>query len=217
VFLSTAEETGLIVPIGQWLLQVACRQLKAWQVQFPKNPPLTVSVNLSSRQFRQPELDQQIKRLLDETGLAPGSLKLEITERTIIEDTEATASLLARLKALGVHLEIDDFGTGYSALSYLQRLELDALKIDQSFVRRLGAVGSHMAIVQTIIALGQQLGLQILAEGVETQDQLARLQALGCQSGQGYLFGKPMASEALTPQLAAQWRVPEQTASVGER
>jgi diguanylate cyclase (GGDEF)-like protein/PAS domain S-box-containing protein len=200
-FLSTAEETGLIVPIGQWVLRQACRQLGAWQARFARRPPLSVSVNLSSRQMAQPDLDLFIGQLLTEHRLAPGSLRLEITEHAIVDETPAAAGLLARLKEFGVRLEIDDFGTGYSALSYLQRLELDALKIDRSFVQQLGADASRGAVVRTILALGQSLNLQVIAEGVETEEQLARLQALGCANGQGYLFGRPMAAEAVERRL----------------
>jgi EAL domain-containing protein (putative c-di-GMP-specific phosphodiesterase class I) len=202
-FMAAAEETGLIVPMGHWLLREACRQLAVWQARFPRQPPLTVSVNLSSRQIAQPDLDQLIKALLAEHGLAPRSLRLEITERTIIDDTQATASVLARLKALGVKLEIDDFGTGYSALSYLQRLEMDALKIDRSFIRQLASENGRSAVVRTILALGHSLDLEIVAEGVETEAQLDQLKALGCHIGQGYLFGKPMEAGGVEAALAA--------------
>jgi EAL domain-containing protein (putative c-di-GMP-specific phosphodiesterase class I) len=202
-FMAAAEETGLIVPVGQWLLGEACRQLGAWQAQFPRNPPLTMSVNLSSKQIAQPDLDQLIKALLAENRLAPRSLRLEITEHTIIDDTQTTASMLARLKVLGVRLEIDDFGTGYSALSYLQRLEMDTLKIDRSFIRQLASEDGRNAVVRTILALGHSLDLEIVAEGVETQDQLDQLKALGCHIGQGYLFGKPMAAGDVEAALAA--------------
>jgi diguanylate cyclase (GGDEF)-like protein/PAS domain S-box-containing protein len=191
-FMAVAEDTGLIVPIGEWLLRAACRQLAAWQAQFPADPPLTVSVNLSSRQVAQPELDALVAAVLAETGIAPHSLRLEITERTIIDENPTTAGVLARLKALGVQLEIDDFGTGYSALSYLQRLQWDALKIDRSFIKQLSLEGSHGAVVRTILALGHSLDLHIIAEGVESPEQLARLQALGCHTGQGFLFGRPV-------------------------
>jgi EAL domain-containing protein (putative c-di-GMP-specific phosphodiesterase class I) len=200
-FITLAEETGLIVPLDQWLLRQGCRQLKAWQDQFRRDPPLTLNVNLSGQQFMQPDLDQFIRGVLDEFGLAPNSLRLEITERTIIDDTQATAGVLASLRALGVQLEIDDFGTGYSALSYLQRLKLDAIKIDRSFVSRLGSEGSNSAVVRTILALGNNLGLRIIAEGVETEDQFAKLKALGCQNGQGFLFGKPTSDIELTELL----------------
>jgi EAL domain-containing protein (putative c-di-GMP-specific phosphodiesterase class I) len=202
-FLATAEETGLILPMGHWLLREACRQIGRWQQQFPRQPPLTVSVNLSSRQIGQPDLDQLIAASLAENELAPSSLRLEITEHTTIDDSPAAAAVLSRLKGLGVRLEIDDFGTGYSALSYLQRLELDAIKIDRSFIRQLDTEDSTSAVVRTILALGQSLCLQVTAEGVETEAQLARLQDLGCQFGQGYLFGRPMDAEAVERWLAA--------------
>lgn len=202
-FLTLAEETGLLAPLGRWLLREGCRQLRAWQDQFRREPPLTLNVNLSSQQFMQPDLDQFIQEVLDEFGLAPGSLRLEITERTIIDDTQATAGILARLRALGVQLEIDDFGTGYSALSYLQQLKLDAIKIDRSFVSRLGSEGTNSAVVRTILALGHNLGLRIIAEGVETEAQFAKLKALGCQTGQGFLFGKPVSEGDLARLLRA--------------
>jgi diguanylate cyclase (GGDEF)-like protein len=201
-FIATAEETGLIVPMGHWVLGEACRQLGAWQARFPQAPPLSVSINLSSRQVEEPGLDDVIAALLAEHRLPPGSLRLEITERTIIEDTQATAGVLARLKRLGVLLEIDDFGTGYSALSYLQWLELDTLKIDRSFIRQLGLQGQQSAVVRTILALGRSLDLRIIAEGIETDDQLAKLRSLGCQAGQGYLFGWPMEAERVERFLA---------------
>jgi diguanylate cyclase (GGDEF)-like protein/PAS domain S-box-containing protein len=207
-FIAAAEETGLIVPIGHWVLRTACGQLANWHARFPHDPPLTVSVNLSARQVVQPDLDQLVRDLLAAHQLPPGNLRLEITERTLIDDTPETAGLLARLKALGVKLEIDDFGTGYSALGYLQRLHLDAVKIDRSFTQQLGPHGSHGALVRTILALGQSLDLDIIAEGVETEEQWAALRSLGCRLGQGYLFGRPMEPAAVEQRLAASASLP---------
>lgn len=203
-FIPIAEETGLIVPLGYWILRQACRQLCQWQAKFTTNPPLTVSVNLSPKQFSQVDLIEQIKQILRSTGLEATSLKLEITEGTIVENAEAAAKMLMQLRALGVKLYIDDFGTGYSSLSYLHRFPFDALKIDRSFVKRIGANGENTAIIQTIITLAHNVGTYIVAEGVETKEQLAQLQALDSGKGlaQGYLFSKPLAPEATEILLA---------------
>lgn len=204
-FIPIAEETGLIIPLGEWILQEACRQMQEWHLQFPQNPPLMISVNLSSRQFSQPNLVQQVQFILDKINLDRKSLKLEITESMMMNDVEAAIELLKRLKDLGLRLSIDDFGTGYSNLSYLHRFPVDTLKVDQSFVRRMNSGESHdryAQIVRTVIMLGHNLELDVIAEGIETEEQMKILQSLGCEYGQGYFFAKPLPSEQLAALLA---------------
>ncbi len=200
-FIPVAEETGLIVPLGQWIMREACRQMRAWQQKFPQNPPLIISVNLSSRQFCQPDLVKQIQEILQEVKLDRDSLKLEITESMMMNDVELAINLLQRLKALGLRLSIDDFGTGYSSLSYLHRFPVDTLKIDKSFVGRMDESKEdekYTQIVRTIIALGHNLSLNVIAEGIETESQMQVLKDLNCEYGQGYFFAKPLSSEAAT-------------------
>jgi len=201
-FIPIAEETNLIIPLGQWIIGEACRQLRVWQDKFPKDPPLMISVNLSGRQFAQPDLVEQIEAYLSESGLDGRSLKLEITESIAMTDVEATIALLQRLKALDLKLSIDDFGTGYSSLSYLHRFPTNTIKVDRSFVSRMGYESEDAHIVQTIIMLGHNLGMDIVAEGVETQEQLERLRILGCEYGQGYFFSKPMSVDVIEGMLA---------------
>ncbi|MDX2232608.1 MAG: EAL domain-containing protein [Leptolyngbyaceae cyanobacterium bins.349] len=193
-FIPVAEETDLILPIGQWVIQEACQQLKLWQTQFPEQS-LLVSVNLSGRQFLQTDLVEQIERILHDTGIEGRSLKLEITESIAMNDVESTIALLMRLKALNLRLSIDDFGTGYSSLSYLHRFPTDTIKVDRSFVSRMGDEVEDAHIVQTIIMLGHNLGMNIVAEGVETLEQLNRLRSLKCEYAQGYYFSKPLPHE----------------------
>jgi len=197
-FIPMAEETGLIVAIGSWVICEACRQMHVWQVQFPADLPLAISVNISGKQFSQPDLSEQIERILQETNLDPRSLKLEITESAIVENAEAATVMLARLRQLGIQLYMDDFGTGYSSLSYLHRFPTDMLKIDRSFVSRMSFDNENAEIVRTIVTLAHNLGMSVTAEGVETAEQLALLKALKCEYGQGYFFSKPMDSEAAT-------------------
>ena len=207
-FIPVAEETRLINPIGQWVLGEACRQTRAWQQRFPASPPLSISVNLSIKQFTQPDLIEQIETILQTTGLDARHLKLEITESLIMETAESATEMLWRLKDLGVQLSIDDFGTGYSSLSYLHRFPIDALKIDRSFVSRMNSEDKNSEIVRTIIALARNLGLGVIAEGVETAEQLAQLRLLECEHGQGYLFSKPVDGEAAAGLITAepQWQ-----------
>jgi len=193
-FIPVAEETDLIVPIGMWVIREATRQLKIWQTQFVTETPLVISVNLSGRQFLQTDLVEQIEQTLNDHDLDGQSLKLEITESIAMNDVESTIALLMRLKSLNLQLSIDDFGTGYSSLSYLHRFPTDTIKVDRSFVSRMGDEAEDAHIVQTIIMLGHNLGMMIVAEGVETVEQLNRLRALKCEYAQGYFFSKPIPS-----------------------
>ena len=197
-FIPIAEETGWIIPIGRWVLEEACAQLANWQREIPMRSPLSMSVNLSGKQFSQPDLIEVIEATLRDTGIAPGTLKLEITESAIMEDAQVVTSRLLELRNLGVKLGLDDFGTGYSSLSYLHRFPLDTLKIDRSFVARLLEDGENREIVRTIVTLGKNLGMDVVAEGVEEAQQLSDLRGLDCQQGQGYFFARPLpAAEAL--------------------
>ena len=193
-FVPMAEETGLIIPIGQWVLQEACRQMKAWHTAFPDRPLLSISVNLSGRQFSQPSLIKQIGQTLAETELEAHHLKLEITESAIMENTESAMDMMLQLKAMGIQLSVDDFGTGYSSLGYLYRFPMDLLKIDRSFISRVDVDGEKLELVRTIITLAWNLGMDVIAEGVETTKQLAQLKALKCEYAQGYLFSEPVSS-----------------------
>ncbi|ACK70325.1 diguanylate cyclase/phosphodiesterase with Chase sensor [Gloeothece citriformis PCC 7424] len=203
-FIPIAEETGLIIPLGEWILQEACSQMRQWHQQFSQNPPLFISVNLSGRQFSQPNLVQQVQYILETINLERNTLKLEITESMMMNDVEAAIDLLRRLKDLGLRLSIDDFGTGYSNLSYLHRFPIDTLKIDQSFVRRMNSQESqdrYAQIVRTVIMLGHNLELDVIAEGIETEEQMHILKSLGCEYGQGYYFAKPLPSPEVTELL----------------
>jgi diguanylate cyclase (GGDEF)-like protein len=195
-FVPIAEDTGLIIPIGRWVLHQACRQAKRWQEQCP-GEFCPVSVNLSGRQFSQPHLADEIADVLRETNLDPSLLILEITETILMEDINTVSSTLTELKALGVSLAVDDFGTGYSSLSYLKRLPISTLKVDQSFVQGLGENPEDSAIVRAIVTMSKSLGLEVVAEGVETEDQRQLLHELGCDRAQGYLFSKPLQAPLL--------------------
>jgi diguanylate cyclase (GGDEF)-like protein len=189
-FIKIAEESGLIVPIGNWMLHEACTQMKQWQTQFSMNPPLTISVNLSSRQFSQPDLIQQIDEILKTTGLPAKSLFLELSEMTLIENIETSVMKIVRLQKIGVGVEIDDFGTGYSSLGYLRHLPVDNLKIDRSFISTLGVSKSAIPIISAIIAMANSLGINVIAEGIETDEQINSLIEMECDYGQGFLFNK---------------------------
>jgi len=195
-FIPVAEESGLIIQIGQWVLREACQQLRVWQEQFPSDPPLSISVNLSGKQFSQLDLIDCISQILKETGLDAGSLKIEITESAIIENIDAAAMMLKRIKALGIRLSLDDFGTGYSSLSYLHRFPIDTLKIDRSFVSRIN-LPKNAEIVKTILTLAGNLGMDVVAEGVETREQVLQLTGLNCEYVQGYLLSKPIDGRAM--------------------
>jgi diguanylate cyclase (GGDEF)-like protein/PAS domain S-box-containing protein len=192
-FIPVAEETGLIIPLGRWVLRESCRQMHRLQASSSASRPLSLSVNLSGRQFMQPDLVGQIKQILRETDFDPHRLQLEITESSVIENTETVTEMLLQLRALGIRLSMDDFGTGYSSLSYLHRFPIHTLKIDRSFVS--GGDGEN-EIVKTIIMLARNLGMDIVAEGVETKEQLAYLRGLECEYGQGFLFSHPLDVEA---------------------
>ena len=202
-FLSIAMELGLMKSIGEWTLVEACRQLKVWQEQFPRVRPLTVSVNFSIGHFAQDHLTHVIQKVLERSGIDPSSLKLEITESEMMKNPEAAIKVLDEIKAQEIDTCLDDFGTGYSSLSHLQQLAIRFLKIDQSFVRRLGTEDDALAIVKTIITLAHQLGRQVIAEGVETAEHLVILRSLGCEYGQGYFFAKPLAPEEVDTLLAS--------------
>ena len=191
-FIPVAEDTGQILAIGQWALHEACRQMRRWQKRYPSDPALSISVNLSGRQFTQPNLIEQVRDILADTKLDPRSLKLEITESVVMENIDTATEMLRQLRALGVQLSIDDFGTGYSSLSYLHRFPIDTLKIDRSFVMQMVDNNENIEIVRTIVMLAQNLGMDVVAEGVETKEQLALLRKLGCENGQGYFFSRPV-------------------------
>ena len=201
-FLSIAAELGLLPLLSQWTFEEACRQLRRWQGEFPAVPPLSMSVNLTVDQLSRPDLANALQGLLRMIGVAQGSVKIEITESEMMENPDQVREVLHQLKAQHIQTCLDDFGTGYSSLSHLQRLPITFLKIDQSFVRRLGSDDDALAIVKTIVALAHQLGRKVIAEGVETPDHLTILRSLGCEFGQGYLFAKPIPAEEI-PQLLA--------------
>jgi EAL domain-containing protein (putative c-di-GMP-specific phosphodiesterase class I) len=194
-FIPLAEETGLIVPIGAWVLEQACRQTRALQEQGFAD--LHVAVNLSPKQFRQKNLVRSITDILARTGLDPRFLELEVTEGSIMEHAEITIRTLHELKSMGIHLSIDDFGTGYSSLSYLKRFPIESLKVDQSFVRDIPGDPDDAAIASAVIALGHSLRLTIVAEGVETVEQLTFMRERGCHRVQGYYFSRPMPAAEL--------------------
>ncbi len=188
IFVPIAEETGLVVPIGYWTLEQACRQMTEWAPLLPAGRPISIHVNLSGRQFRQLDLANQVRSILERTDLDPKRLGLEITESVVMENAAVAAETLEQLRSVGVQLQIDDFGTGYSSLSYLHRFPIDTLKIDRSFIRQMLSDKRNAEIVRSIVALAHELGMQVIAEGVETTEQLARLRELGCERAQGYFF-----------------------------
>jgi diguanylate cyclase (GGDEF)-like protein len=200
-FIPVAEETGLIVPIGEWVLNEACSRVRQWQMDSPSHRSLSLSVNLSARQVAQPDLLNRIKEALENSKLNPHCLKLEITESVVMENAEAAALMFKQLRSLGVQLSIDDFGTGYSSLSYLHRFPLNYLKIDRSFVMRL-TTDNDNAIVRTISTLARNLGMEVIAEGIETEEQYQQLRMLGCEYGQGYLFSRPVDTNGVAHLLA---------------
>jgi EAL domain-containing protein (putative c-di-GMP-specific phosphodiesterase class I) len=225
-FIPIAEETGMILPIGAWVLREACAQARQWQEVFPHDPPLKISINLSARQLEQEDLLGEIQRILQETDLDARSLQLEITESVVMENVQSNIEQLEALRRLGVTLAIDDFGTGYSSLSYLEHFPLDMLKIDRAFVGQIGASngknghngkghngnnghnghgqnghnghgGDGLAILKAVSTLGQTLGVSVTAEGIETAEQRAQLTALSCEIGQGFHFAEPLEAAAV--------------------
>ena len=205
-FIPLAEETGLIVPLGWWVLREACRRAREWGERYPPTLPLGVSVNVSGKQFQEADLVRGLAGILHEVGLEPSRLQLEITESVVMEDTEYAAGLLRELKGLGVRIAVDDFGTGYSSLSLLRRFPLDELKIDKEFVDGLGGSDQDEAIVRLVIDLSHALGLEAVAEGVETAEQLARLREMGCDQAQGYYFWESLPAEEAGALLAGSSR-----------
>ncbi|WP_414754315.1 EAL domain-containing protein [Anabaena sp. CCY 9910] len=202
-FIPVAEETGLIIQIGQFVLRESCQQLKQWHLEFPEFQHLSINVNLSGKQFSQPYLVEEIEQLLQEFELDPNSIKLEITESAIMASPEQAATILQQLKTLGIQLCIDDFGTGYSSLAYLHCFPIDVLKIDRSFTRRIDSDSEQLAIIRAIVTLARNLEMSVVAEGVETVNQLVQLQLLKCDQAQGYLFSKPLSSDKVSLLLAA--------------
>lgn len=201
-FIPIAEESRLIVPLGQWVLYEACRQTRVWRDQYPQEMELVVNVNVSAQQLAHPGLLEYILSILTETGLPSACLKLEVTESIMVADVEAVAGRLSALRNLGIQIAMDDFGTGYSSMAYLSSLPLRTLKIDRSFVGRLGASGEEQAIVRAIITLAKSLGLSVTSEGIETAEQLGYLKSLDCDLGQGFYFSRPVPPEAIGCWLA---------------
>jgi diguanylate cyclase (GGDEF)-like protein/PAS domain S-box-containing protein len=202
-FIAIAEETGLIVPLGWWVLRESCRQTRRWQRQFPADPSLWVSVNMSGKLFMKTDMVDEMLGILEETGLEPRSLRLEVTENVVMDHADLAIRNLMELRGLGVQLSIDDFGTGYSSLSYLQRFHYDSLKIDRSFVSKLGTAGDSRAIVETILNLANSLGIGVVAEGIETAEQVERLRRMQCPHGQGYWFSRPLTVPAAEELMAS--------------
>jgi diguanylate cyclase (GGDEF)-like protein len=211
-FIPIAEETGLIRELGWWNLREACRQIREWRAGSVNHRHLTISVNLSAKQFLQQNLVENIRNLLRELALRPEALKLEITESTVMGDPSGAVEMLQQIKSLGIRLAIDDFGTGYSSLSYLHRFPLDTLKIDRSFISALGDNGEGMEIARTILPMANNLGLDVVAEGIETLQQFTLLKELQCKYGQGYYFSRPLSAEGTAALLAGDltWQACEQ-------
>jgi EAL domain-containing protein (putative c-di-GMP-specific phosphodiesterase class I) len=199
-FIPLAESTGLILPIGEWVLRAACEQAVVWKNQ--GLPPILMAVNISPRQFHQPGLAEQIKRTLQETGMDPQFLEIEITESTIMNNLEQAIRTMREINSLGVRLAIDDFGTGYSSLGALKLFPIHKLKIDQTFVRNLATDSNDAAITASVIALAKSMKLEVIAEGIETEEQLAFLRKKKCHQGQGYLFSRPIPAVECTALLA---------------
>jgi PAS domain S-box-containing protein len=203
-FIAVAEETGLIIPMNRKLLREACQQLQSWQSKFPSTPPLTMSVNITSKEFAQPDLASEIGKILAQIGFDPSCLQLEIIETLAMGDAEKSGQVLAQLKALGVRLSIDDFGTGYSSLSRLRRIPVDTLKIDRAFIMNMDTDPDNREIVRTIIMLAHNLGLKVVAEGTETEEHINQLKQLNCEMAQGYFFSRPADDKAMLKLLASQ-------------
>ncbi|MER3632038.1 MAG: hypothetical protein C4325_07670 [Blastocatellia bacterium] len=196
-FIPLAEETNLIAPLGEWILTEACKQMESWRRQFAFDDELSVTVNISIRQFQQGELTELVKSALEKTGLPPDRLILEITESFMMQDKESTIRKLTELKQLGIRLAIDDFGTGYSSLSYLERFPVDILKIDKTFIEKISSNGEGTAVARAIIMMGDSLKLKTIAEGIEHPEQIDALKKLGCEAGQGFHFARPLTEAAM--------------------
>ena len=208
-FIPLAEETGLIIPLGFWVLNEACYQMHAWQLKFNGLSDWKVSVNISSKQLALPNFVTQVKQILKQTNLSPYNLKLEITESSLVEDTNYTIVILQELKEIGVEFSLDDFGTGYSSLSYLHQFPFDTIKIDRSFVNSIGDNAEKLGIVRAIVTLANNLRMNTIAEGIETVNQLAQLKALKCQYGQGYYLSKPLDKDILENIISAEINTPQ--------
>ena len=202
-FIAVAEEIGLIIPMNRQLLREACQHLRSWQSEFPSSPPLTMSVNITSREFAQPDLASEIRKSLEQTGVDPGCLQLEITETIAMGDAEKSGHVLAQLKATGIGLSIDDFGTGYSSLSRLRRIPVDTLKIDRAFISHMDSDPESREIVRIIIMLAHNLGLKVVAEGAETEEHINLLKQLNCEMAQGYFFSRPADDQAMAKLLVS--------------
>ncbi|QYO65077.1 putative bifunctional diguanylate cyclase/phosphodiesterase [Leptolyngbya sp. 7M] len=200
-FIPIAEETGLIIPLGRWILWEACHQMQRWKAEFPNSGLRYMSVNLSGRELLQPDITDRITQILVETGLEPHHLKLEVTESSLITNTEVAGDRLKQLSATGIKLSLDDFGTGYSSLSYLHRFPVNHLKVDRSFVKDLCDNDESLKITESIVVLAHSLNMKVIAEGVEHQSQLARLRQLGCEYVQGYLFSPAIPANSATELL----------------
>jgi EAL domain-containing protein (putative c-di-GMP-specific phosphodiesterase class I) len=196
-FIAIAEASGLIIPLSWWVLEEACRQMQAWTEVYPGMAHFTISVNMSSKQFFQKDLVEKVQAILTKTGFDPHRLKLEITEGVLIDHSDSIIATLDQLRTLGIRLAVDDFGTGYSSLSYLHRFPFDCLKIDRSFIENADQDFEKLEILQSVVRLAWNLGLDVVAEGVETHRHYAQLKALRCESGQGYLFSKPLPPDAV--------------------
>lgn len=202
-FIPIAEETGLIVPMGRWVLDEACRRMKEWQESHPRTEPLTIGVNLSAKQFSQPDIVDQIGSAVSASGINPRTLRIEITESAIIDKGTSSANVLQKIRDLGVQIYLDDFGTGYSSLSYLHGLPIDAIKIDRAFVSNMDTDEKNLRLVRTILTLAEIVGVRAEAEGISTAEQLRELRSLNCEQGQGYLFSAPITIEAVHEVLTA--------------
>jgi diguanylate cyclase (GGDEF)-like protein/PAS domain S-box-containing protein len=218
-FIPAAEETGLILPIGEWVLRESCKAARTFADRLPRGTPAAVSVNLSARQLLRAELLEQVRSALQQSGLEPHRLRLEVTESVIMENAGPASLLLAQIKALGVHLLLDDFGTGYSSLSYLHNFRFDTLKLDRSFVARIDTSSKHTEIVRTIVSLARALGMEVVAEGVESAAQVAQLQVLHCDYAQGYYFARPMEASQFIELLDSRraWQLPLAPASTRQQ
>ncbi|HVN53893.1 MAG TPA: EAL domain-containing protein [Anaerolineaceae bacterium] len=211
-----AEETGLILGIGKWVIREACRQVRKWQEAFPQDPPLEINVNISAKQFYEPDFVDQIESEIREAGISPQSLILEITETVFLDNASLASTVFSRLCRLGVRLQMDDFGTGYSSLGYIHHFPIHTIKIDQSFIRELGGTGKNSELVRAMIAMARDLGMETVAEGIETEAQLEELKQFGCMYGQGYLFSVPLAGKSVETMLKERqrsWGIPREVGS----